>query len=146
MLATTRGRVMSLLRWGPKTVTDLARAVDLTENAIRLHLSALERDGLVEQEGVRRGAGKPALMYQLTPDAENLFPKAYATVLAEVLATVRDQQGAAGLEAFLREVGRRAGERAKSGNATLRERVDSAVGVLGQLGGLADVVEAEDAI
>jgi predicted ArsR family transcriptional regulator len=146
MLATTRGRVLSLLRWGPRTVTDLARAVDLTENAIRLHLSALERDGLVEQEGVRRGAGKPALMYQLTHEAEGLFPKGYATVLAEVLATMRDREGTAGLEVFLRTVGRRAGERAKSGNPTLRERVDAAVGVLGELGGLADVVEGEDAI
>jgi predicted ArsR family transcriptional regulator len=145
MLATTRGRVLSLLRWGPRTVSELAASVDLTDNAVRLHLAALERDGLVEQEGVRRGASKPAHVYQLTREAENIFPKAYATVLSEVLALVREQRGTDGLEAFLRSVGQRAGERARAGNLTLRDRVDAAVAVLGELGGLADVVEQDDA-
>src|SRR5688572_25382923 len=146
ILATTRGRVLSLLRWGPRTVSELAAGVDLTENAVRLHLSGLERDGLVEQEGVRRGAGKPAHIYQLSREAENLFPKAYATVLGEVLARIRDEQGPAGLETFLRSVGRHAGERVKAGSPALRDRVDRAVGVLGELGGMADVAETEDAI
>jgi predicted ArsR family transcriptional regulator len=99
ILATTRGQVLSLLRWGPRTVSELAAAVDLTENAVRLHLSGLERDGLVEQEGVRRGAGKPAHVYQLSREPQNLFPKAYATVLGEVLARIRDEQGRSGLGA-----------------------------------------------
>jgi predicted ArsR family transcriptional regulator len=127
-------------------VSELAAAVGLTENAVRLHLSSLERDGLVEQEGVRRGAGKPAHVYQLSREAENLFPKAYATVLTEVLTFLRDQEGPSGLRSFLRSVGRRVGERAKSDGAALRDRVDAAVGVLGELGGLADVEESEDAI
>lgn len=146
MLATTRGRVLALLRWGPRTVSELASAVDLTENAVRNHLSALERDGLVEQEGVRRGAGKPAHVYQLSREAESLFPKAYATVLSELLTLVRDQQGGAGVETYLRSVGRGAGERAKSGSPALRDRVDAAVAVLGELGGLADVLETDEAI
>jgi predicted ArsR family transcriptional regulator len=127
-------------------VNDLAQALQLTDNGVRIHLSALERDGLVEQEGVRRGSGKPAYVYQLTAEAEALFPKAYATVLGEILAYVRDQQGRKGLESFLRSVGNRAGKRAEADAATLRERVDAAVTVLGELGGLADVEENEDAI
>ena len=146
LLASTRGRVLSLLRWGPRTVNELAEALDLTDNAIRLHLSSLERDGLVAQEGVRRGVGKPAHVYQLTADAESLFPKAYATVLAEVLAFVRDEEGRAGLEAFLRRVGRRAGERARAGSTALRDRVDAAVALLGELGGLAEVRETDGAL
>src|SRR5688572_23650059 len=146
LLASTRGRVLSLLRWGPRTVNDLADALELTDNAVRLHLSSLERDGLVEQEGVRRGAGKPAHVYQLTGEAESLFPKAYATVLAEVLAYVREHQGRAGLEAFLRDVGRRAGERARASAPSLRERVDAAVALLGELGGLAEVQEDSEGL
>ena len=91
MLSTTRGRVLALLRWGPRTVNDLARSLELTDNAVRLHLSALERDGLVEQEGVRRGIGKPAHVFQLTSEAESLFPKAYATLLGEVLGMVSER-------------------------------------------------------
>jgi predicted ArsR family transcriptional regulator len=56
-LETTRGRVLAHLRRGPATVEELAQALGLTDNAIRPHLTALERDGLVRQTGVRRGPG-----------------------------------------------------------------------------------------
>src|SRR5688500_3300358 len=102
VLSTTRGRVLTLLRRGPRTVGELAEALDLTDNGVRLHLGALERDGLVEQEGARRGRSRPSYVYRLTHEAEALFPKAYATVLAEVLGYVRDERGVAELEAFLR--------------------------------------------
>lgn len=146
ILATTRGRVLSLLRWGPRTVAELAEEVDLTENAVRLHLTGLQVDGLVEQVGVRRGAGKPAHVYQLSRAAEDLFPKAYAAVLSEVLSLVRDQAGTGGLVDFVSTVGRRAGERARAGSPALRDRVDAALAVLSGLGGLSDVTETEDAI
>jgi predicted ArsR family transcriptional regulator len=147
ILASTRGRVLSLLRRGPRTVAELAQAIGLTDNAVRLHLASLERDGLIEQEGARRETGgKPAYLFQLTAEAETLFPKGYAAVLDEVLGYVREQQGAEGLERFLRAVGRRAGEQARTDGASLRDRVDAAVALLGDLGGLADVEEAEDSI
>ena len=143
MLASTRGRVLSLLQWGPRTVNELADELSLTDNAVRLHLSGLERDGLVRQEGVRRGASKPSYVYGLSSEVESLFPKAYATVLADVLGYVREQQGEAGLETLLRAVGRRAGERARAGSPELRARLDAAVALLGELGGLAEVKEDE---
>src|ERR671928_1702040 len=72
--ASTRGRIVALLRRTARTVDELAAALDLTDNAVRAHLATLERDGLVEQQGVRRGAGKPAAAYALTLEAEHLFP------------------------------------------------------------------------
>lgn len=146
LLASTRGRVLSLLRYGPRTVNDLAVALELTDNAVRLHLSALERDGLAVQHGARKSGGKPAVVYRLSDQAESLFPKGYEAVLTEVVGYVRSEQGDVGLEAFLRSVGRRAGERARAGAPALRARVDAAVGLLGELGGLAEVEEQEDAI
>ena len=145
VLSTTRGRVLSLLRRGPRTVNELAEALDLTDNGVRVHLSALERDGLVEQQGARRGKSRPSYVYSLTPDAEALFPRAYAAVLSEVLGYVRDERGAGELESFLRAVGRRAGERARTSARGLRERIDAAVALLGEMGGLAEVEEKPDA-
>ena len=54
------------------TVDELASAIGVTDNAVRLHLTALERDGLVRAEGVRRegSVGKPATLYAVTPDAQ----------------------------------------------------------------------------
>jgi predicted ArsR family transcriptional regulator len=54
---TTRGQIVGLLRRGRRTVEELARALGLTDNAVRNHLATLERDGLVRQDGVRRGPG-----------------------------------------------------------------------------------------
>src|SRR4051794_19115471 len=84
---TTRGQIVALLRRGGRTVEDLAQAVGLSDNAVRNHLSTLERDQLVQQVGARRspGAGKPALIYELHPDAEPLFSKAYPPVLTTVV-------------------------------------------------------------
>lgn len=145
MLATTRGRVISLLRLGAKTVNELAEALELTDNAVRTHLAALERDGLVEQEGVRRAIGKPSHVYALTSQAESLFPKAYATILEGVLGRIREERGQKGLEEFLRAVGRDAGAGARSRASELRDRVEEAVLLLSSLGGLAQIEEEKSA-
>ena len=57
--ASTKGQVAALLSRGVATVEELARELGLTDNAVRSHLAALERDGLVAQTGVRRGTGNP---------------------------------------------------------------------------------------
>ena len=53
--STTRGRVVQLLRRASRTVEELARALELTDNAVRAHLATLERDGLCGRAGC--GAG-----------------------------------------------------------------------------------------
>src|SRR5437016_5795969 len=82
---STRGRIVALLRRSSHTVDELAQALDLTDNAVRADLATLERDGIVQQRGVRRGSSKPAYVYDLHPEAESLFPKAYDRVLRQVL-------------------------------------------------------------
>ena len=55
--ASTRGRVVTLLRDGHTTVEDLARALNLTDNAVRTHLSALERGISLSRAGCAGGWG-----------------------------------------------------------------------------------------
>ena len=55
LLASTRGRILALLRAENRTVNDLAAILKLTDNAVRAHLVSLERDGLIQQHGTRRG-------------------------------------------------------------------------------------------
>src|SRR5918999_3253894 len=107
---STRGQVVTLLRRSGRTVEDLAQALGLTDNGVRAHLAILERDGIVRQRGsVRRssGGGKPAYLYELTQEAEDLFPKAYEPVLRRLLDVLSNQLGPDGSEALLRSVGRR---------------------------------------
>src|SRR5687767_8545621 len=106
-LTSTRGRIVTLLRRGPRTVNDLAADLELTDNAVRAHLATLERDGLVRQSGTRPGFRKPNLTYELTPDAGQLFPKPYGVVLQHLLGVLGERMGEADVEAALRDVGRR---------------------------------------
>lgn len=144
-LETTRGRVVSLLRRGARTVEELARALGLTDNAVRNHLATLERDGLVRPDGVRRGpgAGKPAVLYELSPDAEPLLSRAYQPVLTAVLDVIVDELPGDQAAALLREVGRRlaatAGSPARAADS-LDDRVRAAAAVLTALGGEVEVV------
>src|SRR6266852_5876410 len=104
---STRGQIVTLLRRASRTVDELAQALELTDNAVRAHLATLERDGVVQQRGARRGPGKPAYVYDLAPEAEQLFPKAYVPVLQQVLAILSERLPTDEVETLLREAGRR---------------------------------------
>jgi len=142
-LEGTRGRIVALLRRGVRTVEELAQSVELTDNAVRSQLTSLERDGLVRQDGVRRGpgAGKPAVLYELHPDAEALFSAAYPPVLTALLDAMVEELPRARADALLRSVGQRlAAGAGGEARGSLRERVRTAAGILTALGGDVDVV------
>lgn len=142
ILESTRGRVVALLRRSERTVSDLAAALGVTDNAIRLHLAALERDGLVEQSGTRsEWTGKPAVLYRTTPDAEGLFPKPYGAVLSALLSELEQEHDAEKLERLLRRAGSRLGAVAAATSSDRGARVRQAADVLTGLGGLAEVTE-----
>jgi predicted ArsR family transcriptional regulator len=146
-LETTRGRILGLLRCETHTVEELAKALDLTDNAVRAHLSTLERDGMVRSAGVRRGpgAGKPSTVYELPPEAELVFSRAYPPVLGALLEEVVAQLPSEQLKAILVGTGRRLAEPLlPSGTASRAARLRAAVGVLNALGGAASLEEGEE--
>lgn len=142
-LASTRGRVVVLLRRASRTVNDLAEELELTDNAVRAHLATLERDGLVRQEGVRREGHKPSYAYGLTPEAETLFPKAYGSVLGSIVEVVQRRLGPEETSEILREAGRQLAASLDEA-AGIEERVEQAVATIEGLGGLAEVEEQDD--
>jgi DNA-binding transcriptional ArsR family regulator len=129
---TTRGRIVVLLRRDVSTVEELARALALTDNAVRSHLATLERDGIVRQDGVRRGqgAGKPATLYTLHPEAEPFFSRAYAPMLGALLDELAEQFPRERTEALLRSVGRRLAARAPRTTGDLDARAEAAAAAL----------------
>ena len=141
---STRGQIVTLLRRSGRTVEELARALDLTNNGVRAHLAILERDGLVRQRGsVRRssGGGKPAYVFELTEEAEELFPKAYAAVLGWLVDVLAERLGSEESEALLRSVGRRLAEEHSTRADGAHARLEAAVEVLNDLGGLVELEE-----
>ena len=141
---STRGQLVTLLRRAGRTVEELAQALDLTDNGVRAHLATLERDGIVRQRGSKRhgsGGGKPAYIYELTPEAEELFPTAYESVLSRLLNVLAVQLGPQQSEALLRSVGRRIAEGQSVPADGVRDRLEAAADVLNKLGGLAELEE-----
>jgi predicted ArsR family transcriptional regulator len=148
-LETTRGQIVALLRRGTRTVEELAQSLGLTDNAVRAHLATLERDGLVSPVGVRRGtgAGKPATLYELHPDAEPLFSRAYAPVLRAMLDVIAERMSEEEAEALMRDVGRRlAVQLGRDVTGDVHARVRAAAALLSALGGEAYVEKGEDTL
>jgi predicted ArsR family transcriptional regulator len=143
---STRGRLVTLLRRAGFTVDELARELGLTNNGVRAHLATLERDGIVRQSGVVRsesGGGKPAYLYELTPEAEDLFPKAYEPVLHRLLDVLAEQLESDESEALLRSVGRLMAEKQTVPTDGARGALEAAVEALNELGGLAELEERD---
>ena len=145
LLASTRGRILALLRAENRTVNDLAGILKLTDNAVRAHLISLERDGLVQQHGTRPGTRKPHATYGLSEEAEHIFPKEYGPLLNHFVTVVSNRLPPAAVRAAMRDVGR-AVARDHLGQTKGRnrlERIDIALKVLSDLGGLATLAERD---
>jgi predicted ArsR family transcriptional regulator len=137
----TSGRILELLRRGPMTVDELARALELTRTAVRAQLASLLRDGLIEQRGNRRGASKPSHVYGVTAQAELLFSRAYVPILTQLLHVLSQRMTGSEFDAVLRDVGARviAGRAVPRGS--LRDRVAEASALLNELGGLTEITQ-----
>jgi predicted ArsR family transcriptional regulator len=136
---STRGKVVSLLRQRRQTVDELAQHLDLTDNAVRSHLSALERDGLVRQDGLRRGPNKPSFVYDLTPAAEELFPKAYHQVLDQLLVVLNTEMGEDAATQLMRRIGEDLAPEPLAPTLPREERLERGLALIGELGGVAQL-------
>src|SRR5690606_10375058 len=97
LLSVTPARLLHLLR-RPRSAKDLAAEVGVSGTAVRAHLARMERDGLVRPVGKRPGTRRPEVLYGLTPEAEQLFPKAYAAAFAALLGLLREREDPAEVE------------------------------------------------
>jgi predicted ArsR family transcriptional regulator len=135
----TRSELLRLLRRSRHTITSLAASLRLTDNAVRTHVAALERDGLVKHVGSQRDTGgKPARVYALTAEGEELFPKAYALVLGGLVDEIARAEGRERAVELLRSVGRQVG----AGVGATEEpevRIAAAAAALRGLGGDVEV-------
>lgn len=71
-----------LKRRDGSTVDGIATTLNLAPMTVRQHLTALERDGAVQSEAVRRPAGRPHLRYSLTADGHRHLANGYDRLLA----------------------------------------------------------------
>lgn len=98
---TQEALLLHLKKAGELTVNDLCDKLSITSMAVRRHLTALQKDGLVVSRIVRQDRGRPTYKYKLSQKAANLFPQAGSTLAVDLLDAVHEQSGASGVMELL---------------------------------------------
>jgi predicted ArsR family transcriptional regulator len=144
---STRMEVLELLRRkGHCSAETIATDLGVTTNAVRQHLTNLERDGLVVSHPERSGRGRPSLLFQLTERADAVFPKRYGQLATMVLQEVQDMGGPEALDEVFARVAERhahAIEKNLEGLA-FDEKMRRVVAWIGRAGTLAEQTETKE--
>ncbi|MHB8671506.1 MAG: helix-turn-helix transcriptional regulator [Acidimicrobiales bacterium] len=90
-VSAARRRVLDQLKQdGPATASTLARDLELTDVAVRQHLTALERQGFVAAAvSAPAGPGRPAVRWFLTERAGELFPDGHGELITQLISSLR---------------------------------------------------------
>lgn len=140
MIGERQKQLLKLLR-GHKpglSVDELSKGLEITRNAVRQHLSALEAAGLVET-GVTRpsGGGRPQQLYVLTEQGKEMSPRQYSWLAQLVVASIQREEGAENMGKRMGEIGANVAHQIRSqypGLTTHKERVEKLAEVMDQLG------------
>ena len=148
LLGRTRAEIVAALREdGARTVAQLADHLGISEVATRRHLTVLEDEGFVTSRTVKQeGRGRPAACFELTEDAEALFPHRYDRLASEVLDFLTEEHGRDGVRAFLRwRLARETAELAEAVTAEdLHDRLGQLADALSDAGFAATVEPSQD--
>ncbi|PYR92022.1 MAG: hypothetical protein DMF84_14680 [Acidobacteria bacterium] len=126
LLDTSRGRIVILLQTGGLTADDIAFQLRLTRSAVRIQITAMERDGVVRRVGKRPGTTRPSQVFALTPEVEQLLSKAYIPLLGQLVRVFAEALPADQVDELLRRSGKGLADellRGKRASGSLRSRV-----------------------
>jgi predicted ArsR family transcriptional regulator len=105
---STRMEVLELLRRKQAASAETISAeLGITPNAVRQHLTNLEREGMVQSQKVRHKRGRPSLLFSLTDRADSVFPKRYGQLATMILTDLQEKDGPEALDALFQRVAHR---------------------------------------
>ena len=119
------------------TVEDLSKGLGITDNAVRQHLTALERDGMVAKGETQSRGGRPEQLYGLTSSGNELFPRHYSWFAELLIDSLREQQGTDALRERLECMGKAVGRQVAArlaGVKDRRERIRALADIMRELG------------
>jgi DeoR family transcriptional regulator, suf operon transcriptional repressor len=144
--ALRREIIVKLRRDGPASPDQLAAAIGASRTGVLQQLRALEATNFVSRQTVRHGVGRPRHLYDVTPDAQELFPSNYDALAAGLLAAIGAVGGDQLVEQVFQARRRQIGERVRRDlddrvgpDAPLVERVRALAVLQDEQGYLADV-------
>lgn len=141
-LGYSKQMILEELLDGPKGTFELARKLNIRNNAVREHLSALESRGYVESRFVKTGVGRPRKVYYISEEGVNLFPKKYDFLLKILLDELTRENGIDWVREFLK----RAGERIAKVNTAKEKGVKELLDLYNSLGFKATAFQRGDTL
>jgi predicted ArsR family transcriptional regulator len=109
--STRRLLLHQLKSRGPQTAAELSEQLEITAVAVRQHLQGLGKQGMVSWTEERRPVGRPVRRWELSGEAEALFPDHHGDLAAGLLSELAESFGNQGLERLLEARTRRQIER-----------------------------------
>ena len=89
-MKSTREKVLQILIMNPRsTIVDIAKSVGINAISVRHHITSLQANGLVNAEEERHGVGRPRLVYFLTENGQENFPKRYLRLTNHLLEQMK---------------------------------------------------------
>ena len=136
---------------GPSSPEQLAARIGASRTGVLQQLRALEASGFVARQTVRHGVGRPRHVYDVTDDAQHLFPSNYDGLATGLLAAISavggddlvDEVFEARRQLVEDRVRRRMAERLPP-DAPLADRVRELAVIQDELGYLCDAITAGD--
>jgi predicted ArsR family transcriptional regulator len=144
-MQATRQDILDLLRRRSQaTIKEIGDELGLTATGIRQHLTVLERDGLVESHEERGHVGRPALVYRLSSEGDELYPKKYDELANALIEEARKVLGPQALAQLMKSVANRfaAPHAARLAGKPPAERVEASARILEARGNV--VTQSED--
>jgi len=136
---------------GPSSPDQLAGNLGASRTGVLQQLRALEAANLVSRQTVRHGVGRPRHLYEITVDAQGLFPQNYDGLAAGLLAAIEAIGGDDLLDQVFAARRRQLGARVRdeladrlADDATLLDRVRELAVIQAANGYLADSTVSPD--
>lgn len=124
---------------GPSSPDQLAERIGASRTGVLQQLRALEAAHLVSRQTVRHGVGRPRHLYDVTADAQDLFPSNYDALAAGLLAAIEAVGGDDLLDQVFTARRRQLGDRVRE---RMAERVGAEAGLFDRVRELA-VIQAD---
>jgi predicted ArsR family transcriptional regulator len=146
-----RAILLHLRQVGPSSPDTIATALEASRTGVLQQLHALEDAGLVSHSAEKHGVGRPRHVYDVTPDAQGLFPTDYGGFASGLVKAIEAVGGDDLVEqvfaARRRQIGdrmrRRMAERLPD-ESTLEDRVHVLAVLQNEAGYLAEAVVGAD--
>jgi predicted ArsR family transcriptional regulator len=146
-----RAILIHLRRFGPSSPDGVAAAVEASRTGVLQQLHALEAAGLVRHAAEKHGVGRPRHVYEVTADAQGLFPTDYGGFASGLLKAIEAVGGDDLVEQVFNARRRQIGDRIRrrmsevlADDAPLADRVEILASLQDEAGYLTETLVGDD--